>query len=323
MVTDSPVVEIEQSSELVQSPSVTPVINDDASIRQALAAHLGRDVNELAIVISQNTGMHARGGVENGYFLAAKVNDQWQVVASGQGVIDCQIIVQYGFPADMVPECPGSAITPQDEILFKPGGTFSYIQKTIRAGEQHTFSVNAFAGQTMIAGISSDDLNVYVGISGIQGGQQLVANSSRQVTWTGKLPQTQTYLITVTTDAPETVYFLSVEIPAIVLFDTGKTSTTVNGHIEIFEDTPTQSVDDHVTYLVHASAGQTMDVKLFSADIDALSLGVYGQEDGQPYQRYQVKNSGYYGVLPSTQGYYLKVFSHKQTADFVLEITIN
>ena len=94
------------------------------------------------------------------------------------------------------------------------------------------------------------------------------------------------------------------------------------GHIEIFNDTPSTSVDNHVTYLVYASAGQTMDVKLSSPNIDALSLGVYGQQDGQPYQRYQVKNYGFHGVLPVTQGYYLEVFSFKKSTDFTLVITI-
>ena len=34
-------------------------------------------------VIDENTGTYARGGVDNGYFLAAKVNGQWQIVADG------------------------------------------------------------------------------------------------------------------------------------------------------------------------------------------------------------------------------------------------
>jgi hypothetical protein len=174
----------------------------------------------------------------------------------------------------------------------------------------------------MIVGVSSENHDVFVGIKGIQGGQELVSNNSQLDYWTGMLPQTQTYLITVTTLNPGTVYFLNVEIPATVRFEIGAYSATVNGYIEIFEDTPTASVDNHVTYLVHASAGQTMDVKLFSQNIDVLSLGVYGQDDGQPYLRCQVKNEGYHGVLPVTQGYYLKVFSHKKSADFTLEITI-
>ena len=79
----------EQAPKLSQDPLVTPTANDDVDIRLALAAHLGKDVNSLTITVSQNTGTYARGGVENGYYLAAKVNGQWQIVAAGQGVLDC------------------------------------------------------------------------------------------------------------------------------------------------------------------------------------------------------------------------------------------
>jgi hypothetical protein len=300
--------------------SSTP--SDDELLRNALASHLGTNASNLTITISQNTGSHARGGVDNGYFLAAKVNGQWQIVADGQGTLNCQVVNQYGFPASMVPECSGTSNAPSNEINFKPGGTFTYIQKTIKAGEQHTYSVNALAGQTMIIGVSSGYNDVFIGVKGLQGGQQLVSNNTQSISWTGTLPQTQTYLITVTTNNPGTVYFLNVEIPANVRFKTGAYSATVNGHIETFENTPSISVNNHVTYLLYASAGQTMDIKLFSPNIDALSLGVYGQDDGQPYLRYEVKNEGYHGVVPSTQGYYLKVFSFKKSTDFTLEVTI-
>jgi hypothetical protein len=142
--------------------------------------------------------------------------------------------------------------------------------------------------------------------------------------WTGWIPETGEYLITVTTNNPETVYFLHVEIPSTIRFEMGTHSATVNGHIEIFEDSPyVDGNDNHVTYLINASAGQMMDVKLSSPNIDVLSLAVYGQDDGQPYQRYEVKNSGFHGVLPVTQGYYLKVVSFKKSTDFTLEITIS
>jgi len=297
-------------------------ISSEEALKAALAAHLGADVNNLSITISQITGSHARGGVDNGYFMAAKVNGQWQIVADGQGALNCQVVSQYGFPISMVPECSSTSNAPSNEIKFKSGGTFTYIQKTIKAGEIHTYSVKASAGQTLIIGASSEYNDVFIGIKGLQGRQQLVSNNSQLTSWTGTLPQTQTYLITITTNNPGTVYFLNVEIPATIRFDTGAYSATVDGHIELFEDTPTVSISNHVTYLVRASAGQTMDVKLSSPNIDALSLGVYGQDDGQPYQRYEVKNEGYHGVLPATQGYYLKVFSNKKSTDFRLEITI-
>jgi hypothetical protein len=303
------------------TPTCSPAESDEEAIRAALAAHLGTDASALTIVITQNTGAHAKGSVENGYFLAAKVDGRWQIVADGQAMPDCALVGQYGFPPSMVPECQEANSI--NEIHFKPGGTSASVQKTMRAGEQHSYKIQGMANQTMIVGVSSDQNDVFLGIKGVQGGQQLLPTSAHTSYWTGTLPQTQDYIITLTTNNPNTKYFMDVVIPAIIHFEPGTYSTVVDGHIEILDPIVQDSVGNFVTYLLYASAGQTLDVELSSPHLDALSFGVYGQTDGQPYRRWQVKNYGYYGVLPLTQGYYLKVFSNGATTDFTLKITIN
>ena len=104
------------SSMIVDTPA--PLSDEDA-LQAALAAHLGANVNDLTIKIHENTGSHARGGVDNGYFLAAKVNGQWQIVADGQGALPCQVTAQYGFPSSMVPECSAPPATTSDEDAIK------------------------------------------------------------------------------------------------------------------------------------------------------------------------------------------------------------
>ena len=69
----------------------------DSPIKAALAAHLGVDASTLTVVVEQETSSYARGIVDNGYFLAAKVNGNWVIVADGQGAIDCNIVNQW-FP---------------------------------------------------------------------------------------------------------------------------------------------------------------------------------------------------------------------------------
>lgn len=63
--------------------------------------------------------MYTRGRVNNRYLLAAKVNGQWLIVADGQGVIDCQVVAQYGFPPSMVPECSAPPAPLSDEEALK------------------------------------------------------------------------------------------------------------------------------------------------------------------------------------------------------------
>ena len=104
----------ETVTEPTAEPTATPepepeemdAINpDEAAIQAALGTHLDVDPNTLTVFVETNTDTHARGGVDNGYFLAAKVNGSWVIVADGQGVIDCEVVAPYGFPASMVPEC--------------------------------------------------------------------------------------------------------------------------------------------------------------------------------------------------------------------------
>jgi hypothetical protein len=122
-----------------------PADSDDAAIRAALAAHFGMDESEFYhFEVKENSGSHAKGGVDNGYFLAAKVDGQWNFVDGGHGAPDCEKVAGYGFPASMVPwcptggsnapDCPGSGttiatfiadVTYPDGTIVSPGQNFS------------------------------------------------------------------------------------------------------------------------------------------------------------------------------------------------------
>ena len=93
-------------------PEITPTGDDaltvaEAAILAALAEYLDLDMNELDATVTEIRGQHAKGGVENGYFIAAKANDQWVIVYAGQATPYCDEIEPYNFPVDMVPECLG------------------------------------------------------------------------------------------------------------------------------------------------------------------------------------------------------------------------
>jgi hypothetical protein len=99
--------------EAIPTATMTPIISNEDAIRAALAAYHGMDESEFYhFEVKQNTGSHARGGVDNGYFLAAKVDGQWVRVDGGQKAPDCNAVAEYGFPASMVPECENLAVSP-------------------------------------------------------------------------------------------------------------------------------------------------------------------------------------------------------------------
>ncbi len=342
----APAVQSEKSPTLASASSppeaqALPAEDDKTALRAAVAAFLGKQTGELDVVISENTGNHARGGADNGYFLAAKINGEWQVVAAGQGIFDCTALKQYNFPGPMIPECyPGASSAAQsssnttvpavanqpppnaEQIHFKKGGTSAYDQQTISVGQKPAYIVSAAKGQTMIVGVSSSSNDVFLDIQGIQNGQVLVSHSEARNDWSGILPDTQTYLITLSTANANTDYFLSVEIPANIQFEKGEDSISIDGYIDVHKELYPNLIT-RVSYLVYGSAGQTMTIDIISPNINNLSLGIYGQKDGQPYKRYEVKGTSGILKLPQTQGYYINVYSiDGVSTDFTLSIAI-
>ena len=85
------------------------VRTDEDAIRAALAAHFEMDESEFyRFEVNENNGTHAKGGVDNGYFLVAKVEGQWVFVAGGHSAPNCNKVANFGFPASMVPWCPAA-----------------------------------------------------------------------------------------------------------------------------------------------------------------------------------------------------------------------
>ena len=51
------------------------------------------------------------GGSENsGIFLAAKVDNKWEIIHDGQGSYSCSLVEQYNFPSGMVSDCSSEDI---------------------------------------------------------------------------------------------------------------------------------------------------------------------------------------------------------------------
>ncbi len=110
-----------QTQEVLISPTPSPTVQatflptqtDEELIKIALVQKHGWDPEEILVTVSKNDGQYAQGSVREkssevggGYFFAAKVSGQWQIVADGQGTIACEDLEEYpNFPASMIPEC--------------------------------------------------------------------------------------------------------------------------------------------------------------------------------------------------------------------------
>lgn len=196
------------------------------------------------------------------------------------------------------------------------------LQRDIGSGQPHQYSFIAMEGQTVIVAVASPDEDVTLGVERTATGQDLVSPSSGRTDWSGTIPASGEYRLRLETGNPDTYYFLTLEIPANIFFDSGETSATISGHVEVFDafhpEGPTR-----VRYLAYARAGQTMEVSLTSPNLEGLSMGIIGQSDGQAYARYHVKTTEFEFELPSTQGYYIDVYAlDGKSTDFTLRVEI-
>jgi WD40 repeat protein len=208
-----------------------------------------------------------------------------------------------------------------NEIHFRPGGTSAHFEESIHSSESQVYTFRALEGQTLILTVTSENHDVFLDVKGLQDGLRLIWSTAQVSHWVGTLPTTQTYQITLTTINPDSSYILEVEVPANIYLENGVDSVTVNGYIDVDTRFHPHSMT-YVRYLVFAKAGQTLTVDLTSTNLDDLSMGIYGQQDGQPYVRYEVKNNGGTWKSPTKQGYYLDVYSITgKSTSFTLEVT--
>jgi hypothetical protein len=207
-------------------------------------------------------------------------------------------------------------------LVFRYGGTISYLQGEITAGENQTYTVLAGKGQTMIAGVSSNDQDVYFELKGLDDGQVLLPLSEKSSYISVKLPKTQAYQITLISPT-DNVYFLSVEVPAEIDVKAGDGPITVKGYVDVLQQYH-PSVFTRVRYLIKLEQGTTLYVQLKSKAIEDLTLALTGKDDGQPYLRYVVKSNAINGfIAPVSQDYYLDVYSISgESADFTLEMDL-
>lgn len=97
------------------TPTPAPTKSDDQLISEALASKLSQDASNLDVKISKKSEKAAYGSVSvkgemgGGWFVAVEDQDQWKVIADGNGTIDCAILDQYNVPSSVVAECYDSA----------------------------------------------------------------------------------------------------------------------------------------------------------------------------------------------------------------------
>lgn len=120
-------------------------------------------------------------------------------------------------PTPLLPTVP--SLPPATRIQFAIGGTSAAVSGEISQGQTVYYVLRASSNQTMNVKVSSPNADVFLGIFGSDG-QVLLTNTSEDTVWTGKLPSTQDYYISLTSTGGSTSYTLSVDIPPLVAIPT-------------------------------------------------------------------------------------------------------
>lgn len=198
-------------------------------------------------------------------------------------------------------------------ISFAPNATQSSISGTVEGGEMKEYVVRALAGQIMQVGLFTPDQNAVLSVYAPSTGQVFLSKTAGRTDWSGRLPVTTDYVLRATGTGGTASYTLTVTIMEKIQFQPGAISAT--------RSYPIAPRDVH-TFSLRALAGQTMTVKITSADGDVL-LAIYGFDDGQPYKRYEVGEPSYSFELPATQDYVIQAVSVRDTAtSFKMVVTV-
>jgi hypothetical protein len=104
-------------------------------------------------------------------------------------------------------------------IQFAAGGTSAVIDGDVEANQTVYYVLKASATQTMSVKIASPNGDVYLGVSGADG-QLLLDSSAQDTIWSGTLPTTQDYYLSLTAGNGKTSYTLTVDIPPLVVVPT-------------------------------------------------------------------------------------------------------
>jgi hypothetical protein len=111
-------------------------------------------------------------------------------------------------PAPPTPAPP----PPASRIQFAAGGTGAVVEGVLDSGQTVYYVLSASATQTMSVKIQAPNGDVYLGVFGADG-QVLLNTSAQQTTWSGTLPTTQDYYLSLTAGDGTESYTLSVDIP--------------------------------------------------------------------------------------------------------------
>jgi len=214
----------------------------------------------------------------------------------------------------IAPTVGAQDLAPQ-RIQFALGAVSATVAGNVQAPNRNRYVLRALAGQTMTVEIASPGQLVNFAVSGVGDGQPYKRLDNENRFWSGGLPATQDYLITVVTGRGNPDYLLTVTVttpaatqppvtaPMRIRFAPGATSETIPGVL---------AGGATVHYVLGATAGQSMTVSVTSPGND-LFFSIPGLVDDVAV---------WTGVLPVDGDYSITLVATGGDTTYTLAVTI-
>lgn len=201
------------------------------------------------------------------------------------------------------------------QIQFAPGTTGTLLEnKTLLTGQTVVYAVAAAEGQRLSAGIYPFSINdsIMLTVTG-EDGTVLQGKERVQTGWTGTLPSSQTYFLSVINLANTTTYTLDISIPRRLTLDANRSEIVIEGAVAGFHSTD---------YILAGTQGQTLNVNL-TIPIPNVFLTIVG-EDGLPLLRRDLGQTSFSTPLQTTQDYAISVSPVLEpvNSSYTLKITL-
>jgi len=80
------------------------------SIAKLISEKFNRPADSLTIEVLVDTGVFAKGtynelGAGGGVWFATKTENEWELVATGNGIVSCDDVNNHDFPREIIPSC--------------------------------------------------------------------------------------------------------------------------------------------------------------------------------------------------------------------------
>ena len=277
-------------------------------------------VLSYSIVAADATLIKRRDVGSSPFVFTAPASQDYSINILAQEALD------YGLTVTVPPLEAGATATPSAPVRLSvpAGGTSVSTTDIVDAYGRDAYLARAMGGQTMYVSIQSPDDIANFSIVGVSDGQPLKRLENEDRAWSGTLPATQDYLITVANPRGVRVqYTLNVSFsplqgnaptatpqpsgpPQRITFAAGGTTATVSGNAP-------------QAYVLRALAGQVMSVQLYAEGNATFSVS---GSDGTVLKSAGVGASGWSGDLPSNQDYIITVIPVSGSTAFTLVVTV-